>query len=78
MEKQQLPNSTRKPQQPHRQLQQHRDQQPQTVNIAVNIGTILMPVTINVSKNKRGEQQSTQFDQLVNEIIATVGKKLQQ
>lgn len=71
MEKQQLPNSTRKP-------QQHRDQQPQTVNIAVNIGTILMPVTINVSKNKRGEQQPTPFDQLVNEVVAAVSKKLQQ
>ena len=77
MEKQQ---QRRQPQQHNRQPQQCRNQQqPQTINVAVNIGTIVMPVTINVVKGKKGcEQQPSQFDQLVNEVIAAVGKKLQQ
>ena len=76
MEKQQR----RQPQQ-HRQQQQCRNQQqqPQTVNVAVNIGTIIMPVTVNVVKGKKGcEQQPSQIDQLVKEVIEAVGKKLQQ
>lgn len=78
MEKQQ---QRRQPQQHNRQPQQCRNQQqPQTINIAVNIGTIVMPVTVNVVKGgKRGcEQQPSQIDQLVKEVIAAVGKKLQQ
>ena len=81
MEKQQLPNAKCRSQQQHsRQPQQHRPQQchnhrPQTINIVVNIGTIIMPV--NVTKGGKGEQQPTQVDQLVNEVLAAVRKKLQ-
>ena len=85
MENKNLPNAKCRSQQQHsRQPQQHRPQQchnhrPQTINIVVNIGTIVMPVNVNKGgKKEGGEQQSTQFDQLVNEVLAAVSKKLQQ
>ena len=85
MEKQQLPNAKCHSQQQHsRQPQQHRPQQchnhrPQTINIVVNIGTIVMPVNVTKGgKKEGGEQQPTQLDQLVNEVLAAVSKKLQQ
>ena len=87
MENKDLPNAKCHNQQQPRQPQQHRSQQcrhhqhrPQVVNVTVNIGNIIMPVTVNVNKGgkKEGEQQPTQFDRLVNEVIAAVSKKLQQ
>ena len=78
MEKQQLPNAKCHSQQQHsRQPQQQcRNHRPQTINIVVNIGAIIMPV--NVTKGKKEGEQPSQFDQLVNEVIAAGGKKLQQ
>ena len=85
MENKNLPNNAKKQcRQPQQQCRshQHRPQQcrsqhrPQIVNITVNIGTIIMPV--NVTKGKRSEQQNSQFDQLVKEVLAAVSKKLQQ
>ena len=74
MENKNLPNNAKKQcRQPQQQCHNHR---PQTINIVVNIGAIIMPV--NVTKGGKGEQQPSQFDQLVNEVIAAVGKKLQQ
>ncbi len=87
MEKQQLPNAKQCHNQQQCHSQQHRPQQcrrhqhrPQVVNVAVNIDTIIMPVTVNVNKGgkKEGEQQPSQFDQLVKEVLAAVSKKLQQ
>ena len=72
MENKNLPNNAKKQ---CRQPQQCRNHRPQVINVSINIGTIVMPVTVN----KRGcEQQPSQIDQLVNEVIAAVGKKLQQ
>ena len=89
MENKNLPNNAKKQcRQPQQQCRsQHRPQQqcrsqhrPQVVNISVNIGTIIMPVTVNVNKGgkREGEQQPSQFDQLVKEVLAAVSKKLQQ
>ena len=83
MENKNLPTNAK---QCHNQQQCHGQQQqqqcrrhqhrPQVVNISVNIGTIIMPV--NVTKGGKGEQQPTQIDKLVNEVLAAVSKKLQQ
>lgn len=92
MENKNLPNNAKQQckqqchnkQQHNRQPQQCRNQQcrshqhrPQIVNISVNIGTIIMPVNVTKGGKKEGEQPS-QFDKLVNEVLAAVSKKLQQ
>ena len=84
MENKNLPNNAK--QQCKQQCRNHRPQQqchchqhrPQVVNISVNIGTIIMPVNVTKGgKKEGGEQQPTQLDQLVNEVLAAVRKKLQ-
>ena len=86
MENKNLPNAKCHNQQQcrgqqHRPQQHDRQHRPQVVNVTVNIGIIIMPVTVNVNKGGKkegGEQQPTQFDKLVNEVLAAVSKKLQQ
>ena len=86
MENKNLPTNAKQCRQPQQQCRsQHRPQQhcrsqhrPQVVNISVNIGTIIMPVNVTKGGKKEGEQQPSQFDQLVKEVLAAVSKKLQQ
>ena len=80
MENKNLPNAKCRNQQcrqPQQQCRRH-NHRPQVVNISVNIGTIIMPVNVTKGGKKEGEQQPSQFDQLVNEVIAAVSQKLQQ
>ena len=86
MENKNLPTNAKQCRQPqqqcrsqHRPQQQCRNHRPQVVNVnvTVNIGTIVMPVNVTKGGKKEGEQPS-QFDQLVNEVLAAVSKKLQQ